>query len=104
MTITTSEVFARIAFEAHWDARLGEGGREVWARLSDGERQLWFEAGEAIEKHVAASGASLSDLIRDMLQAFPDTADEQEWRDRAGALGVRDPDGKPYRAYTEEDL
>jgi len=46
----------------------------------------------------------LHDLVRDMLEAFPDTADEQEWRDRAGALYVCDPDGQPYRAYTEDDL
>lgn len=46
----------------------------------------------------------LNDLIRDMLQAFPDTADEPEWRDRAGALNVHDPDGQPYRALTEEDM
>lgn len=46
----------------------------------------------------------LNNLVRDMLQAFPDTADEQEWRDRAGALDVHDPDGQPYRAYTEEDM
>jgi hypothetical protein len=46
----------------------------------------------------------LNDLIRDMLQSFPDTAGEQEWRDRAGALQVRDPDGQLYRAYTEDGL
>lgn len=45
----------------------------------------------------------LNDLVRDMFQSFPDTADADEWRDRAGALGVRDPDGQPYRAHTEED-
>jgi hypothetical protein len=46
----------------------------------------------------------LNDLVRDMLQSFPDTADEREWRDRAGALDVRDPDGAPYCAYTGDDL
>jgi hypothetical protein len=46
----------------------------------------------------------LNGLVRDMLQSFPDTADEQEWRDRAGALDVRDPDGQPYAACTEADL
>jgi hypothetical protein len=45
----------------------------------------------------------LHDLVRDMLQSLPDTADEQEWRDRAGALSVCDPDGQPYRAHTEDD-
>lgn len=47
---------------------------------------------------------ALNDLVRDMFQAFPDTADEPEWRDRAGALDVHDPDGQPYRALTEEDM
>jgi len=46
----------------------------------------------------------LNDLVRDILQSLPDTADEPEWRDRAGALYVHDPDGQPYRAYTEADL
>jgi len=46
----------------------------------------------------------LHDLLRDMFQSLPDTADEQEWRDRAGALSVCDLDGQPYRAYTEDDL
>jgi len=46
----------------------------------------------------------LHDLIRDMLQSCPDTADEQEWRDRAGALHVHSTDGQPFRAYTEDDL
>jgi hypothetical protein len=46
----------------------------------------------------------LHNLIRDMLQSFPDTADEPQWRDRAGELHVCDPDGQPYRAITEEDL
>lgn len=35
-------------------------------------------------------------LIRDILQAYPDTADIVEWRDRAGKLGVLDPDGRLY--------
>ena len=52
----------------------------------------------------AAAIDGLSGLVRDVLQSMPDTADEQEWRDRAGALGLCDPDGHPYRAYTEEDL
>ena len=47
---------------------------------------------------------ALHGLIRDILQSMPDTADEQEWRDRAGTLHVCDPDGQPYRAYTEDDL
>jgi hypothetical protein len=46
----------------------------------------------------------LNDLVRDMLQSFPDTVDEPQWRDRAGELHVCDPDGQPYRAITEEDL
>lgn len=46
----------------------------------------------------------LHDLIRDMLETFPDTADEQDWRDRAGHLYVHDHDGQPYHAYTEDDL
>jgi hypothetical protein len=46
---------------------------------------------------------ALRNLVRDMLQSFPDTADEPEWRDRAGALHVCDPGGQPYRAQTEED-
>lgn len=46
----------------------------------------------------------LGDLVRDMLEAFPDTSGEQEWRDRAGRLDVHDTNGQPYRAYTEEDL
>jgi glycine/D-amino acid oxidase-like deaminating enzyme len=48
--------------------------------------------------------AELHALVRDMLQSFPDTADEQEWRGRAGEVGVTDPDGEPYRAYTGDDL
>jgi hypothetical protein len=47
---------------------------------------------------------ALRSLVSDMLQSLPDTADEQEWRDRAGALHVCDPGGQPYRAYTEDDL
>ena len=43
-------------------------------------------------------------LVRRILQSMPDTADEPEWRDRAGALGVTDPDGEPYRAQTDDDL
>jgi hypothetical protein len=46
----------------------------------------------------------LHTLIRDIFQSLPDTADEPEWRDRAGALHVCDPDGQPYRALTEEDM
>jgi hypothetical protein len=45
----------------------------------------------------------LHDLLRDIFQALPDTADEPEWRDRAGALSVCDLDGQPYAAATEED-
>jgi hypothetical protein len=43
-------------------------------------------------------------LVADILQSMPDTADEQEWRDLAGTLGVTDPDGQPYRAWNEDDL
>jgi len=58
----------------------------------------------SLEDALLANIDGLNDLVRDMLQSFPDTADEQEWRDRAGALGVCDPDGQPYRSYTEDDL
>lgn len=43
-------------------------------------------------------------LVRDILQSLPDTADEAQWRDRAGRLDVCDPDGQPYRAVTEAGL
>jgi hypothetical protein len=46
--------------------------------------------------------AALHDLVRDILQSLPDTADDYEWRDRAGRLHVCDPDGRPYRAWTED--
>lgn len=62
------------------------------------------DALERLHAGGAAPADGLAALVRDMLQAFPDTADEQEWRDRAGALGICGPDGKPYRAYTEEGL
>ena len=58
----------------------------------------------SLEDAMLANIDGLNDLVRDMLQSFPDTADEQEWRDRAGTLDVHDPDGHPYRAYTEDDL
>lgn len=58
----------------------------------------------SLEDAMLRSIDGLNDLVRDMLQSFPDTADEQEWRDRAGALNVHDPDGMPYAAYTEADL
>jgi septal ring factor EnvC (AmiA/AmiB activator) len=45
----------------------------------------------------------LRSMVAAILQSMPDTADEQEWRDRAGTLGVTDPDGQPYRAWTEDD-
>jgi hypothetical protein len=58
----------------------------------------------SLENAMLANIDGLNDLVRDMLQSLPDTADEQGWRDRAGTLSVCDPDGQPYRAYTEDDL
>lgn len=45
--------FARIIFEARYEAAHGDGAREAWAGLSDGERQLELEAGEAVSRRVA---------------------------------------------------
>jgi hypothetical protein len=56
------------------------------------------------EDAMLANIDGLNGLVRDILQSLPDTADEQQWRDRAGALNVCDPDGMPYAAYTEADL
>ena len=83
----------------------GEPGFDVACRALN-------EASQAISIHpvprtaggMLRTAEALQALIRDMLQAFPDTADEPQWRDRAGALHVCDPDGKPYRALTEEDI
>lgn len=71
------------------------------------DRDSYAERLRATDKswtELAGERDALRTLIADMLQSFPDTADEQEWRDRAGALGVTDPDGQPYRAYTGDDL
>ena len=90
--------------DAHKEART------AWAAVDHLKAQLTAlrlaTDAELVTAAPAAPGAApeLAALVRDMLQAFPDTADEQEWRDRAGALGICDPDGKPYRAYTEDDL
>jgi hypothetical protein len=83
----------------------GEPGFDIASRTLD-------DAARAISIHPAPRTAggqlrtveALHGLVRDMLQDMPDTADEPEWRNRAGALHVRDPYGKPYRALTEEDI
>lgn len=91
-----------------WRHMTGPAEREFWRSLdvppelavAIGDRNAFRDAADYERNRVI----NLTALVRDMLQAFPDTADEQEWRDRAGGLGVQDPDGNPYRAYTEEDL
>lgn len=90
--------------EVFWDAyltALGSAKTLPWSSLSHSDRKV---IGVAVRAVARALDGELHALVRDMLQAYPDTADVEEWRDRAGSLGVTGPDGQPYRAYTEADL
>jgi hypothetical protein len=87
-----------------WD---GHTTDEKYARLAELTRTVAGNLRDPLRVEAAAAHGrigALTALVRDILQSLPDTADEQEWRDLAGAAGVTDPDGTPYRAWTEDDL
>ena len=100
---------ANDAFLAATWATGSERWKAAWADVEDWHPAIREQcavldaASEAMEK-LTAERDGLRELIASILQSMPDTADEQEWRDRAGALGVTSPDGEPYRAWTEDDL
>lgn len=86
------------AYHAGWDK-----ARERIAKFGRDENGCW----RALEQPAPEPDGQqryiddLHDLVRDILQADGETTDLHEWRDRAGALHVCDPDGQPYRAWTE---
>jgi hypothetical protein len=87
--------------EAARDEAMAECGRLAGLlAAARGEHEAFLAIRGALEGERDEARA----LVRDILQALPDTAGEQEWRERAGAAGITDPDGEPYRAWTEEDL
>lgn len=55
----TKEGFARLAFEARYNAEHGEGGWEAWAAAGETERAEWMPVGSLIENLIEGqSGAA----------------------------------------------
>lgn len=94
-----------------WSLMTGEA-REFWAAVDSAfaaarePRAVTGTPGRpttSLEDSLLRNIDGLNGLVRDILQADGETTGLHEWRDRAGRLHVCDPDGQPYRAWTEDE-